>query len=101
MSHTDGRDVGSALDTAYAAIVLLTAVAVLLGLALERLFLARALAWLVDQLSVSAGRNAQELVTGAIGDPSLQMVSRRLGSSEYVDAGGRPVAWPCCPRTVV
>jgi signal transduction histidine kinase len=98
VSHTNGRDVGSALDTAYAAIVLLTALAVLLGLALERLFLARALAWLVDQLSVSPGRDAQGLVTGAIGDPSLQIVSRRLGSSEYVDAGGRPVAWALLPK---
>ncbi len=92
VSHTGGRRVGGVLDTAYAAIVLLTALAVLLGLALERLFLARALAWLVDQLSVSPGREAQALVTAAIGDPSLQIVSRRLGSSEYVDAGGRPVA---------
>jgi signal transduction histidine kinase len=88
------RDVGDTLDAASAAIAVATPLAVMLGLALERLFLARALAWLVDELSVSPGPDAQGLIATALGDPSLQIVSRRLGSSEYVDAAGRPVALP-------
>jgi signal transduction histidine kinase len=91
VARSNGRDIGDALDAAYAAVGLLTALAVLLGLALERLFLARALAWLVDQLSVSPGRDAQGLIAAAVGDPSLEIVWRRLGSSEYVDGAGQPV----------
>lgn len=90
-ARSSGSDIGDTLDAASAGIALLTALAVLLGLALERLFLARALAWLVDQLSVSPGRDAQGLIAAAIGDPSLQIVWRRLGSTAYVDAQGDPV----------
>lgn len=91
-ARSNARDVGNTLDAAYAAVALATALAVMLGLALERLYLARALAWLVDELSVSPGRDAQGLLATAMGDPSLQIVSRRLGSSEYVDTAGHPVS---------
>jgi signal transduction histidine kinase len=92
--RSNGRDIGDALDMAYAVIAVATPLAVMLGLALERLFLARAFARLVDELSVSPGSDAQGLIATALGDPSLQIVLRRLGSSEYVDAGGRPVSLP-------
>ena len=93
-----GRDPGDAADAAFAAIYLLTALAVALGLALERLFMARALAGLVEQLSVAPGHDAQGLIAAALGDPSLQVVSRRPGSGEYVDASGRAVPLPVDSR---
>jgi len=94
----DGRDPGDALDAAYASIAILTALAIVLGLAFERLFLARALARLVTQLSGAPGRDAQDLIAAALGDPSLQVVSRRPGSGEYVDGAGRGVTLPVGSR---
>jgi signal transduction histidine kinase len=91
-------DPGDAVDVAYAAIAVLTAVAIVLGLARERLFLARALARLVDQLSDAPGRDAQALIAAALGDPTLQVVSRPPGSRGYVDGAGRPVALPASSR---
>ncbi|MGZ4298361.1 MAG: sensor histidine kinase [Solirubrobacteraceae bacterium] len=96
--RVSGRDGGSALDAAYAAIAVLTALAIVLGLALERLFLAGALTRLVAQLSVVPGREAQALTATALGDDSLQIVSRRPGSTEYVDASGRAVPLPVGSR---
>jgi signal transduction histidine kinase len=82
----------------YAGIAVLTALAVVLGLALERLFLARALTRLVAQLSVAPGRDAQDLIATALGDPSLQVVSRRPGAVEYLDGAGRAVPLPIGSR---
>jgi signal transduction histidine kinase len=89
-----GPDPGDAVDAAFAGIAILIALAIVLGLAMERLFVARALARLVAQLSDTPGRAVQALIADAFGDPSLQIVSRRPGSTRFVDAAGRWVSLP-------
>jgi signal transduction histidine kinase len=91
VARSIGPDPGDAVDTAFAALAVVIALVIVLGLALERLHVARALARLVGQLSEASGRDAQALIADAFGDPSLQILYRRPGSNQYLDAGGRSV----------
>jgi signal transduction histidine kinase len=94
VARSAGPDPGDAVDGAFAGIAILIALAIVLGLAMERLFMARALPRLVDQLSETPGRDVRALIAKAFGDPSLQIVSRQPGSNRFVDDAGQPVSLP-------
>jgi signal transduction histidine kinase len=62
--------------------------AILVGLAFERLFMGRALAELVDGLVRHPGANPETLMARALGDPTLTVLYWRADGGTYVDASG-------------
>ncbi len=82
------------IGIAYVVSAVLLPVAILLGLALERMFMGQALARLVRQFAGWPDRDPQALIADTIGDPSLQVAYRRPKSTLYVDSTGASVTLP-------
>jgi signal transduction histidine kinase len=76
----------------YIGVAAATALAILLGLGMERLFMGRALAEFVSELARLPTANPEVLMASALGDPSLRIAYQRPGLETCVDANGRPVA---------
>ncbi len=66
--------------------------AVVVGLGLERLWVARALADFVTRLVEQPRTDPQALMASALHDPSLQIAYRTPGLDGYVDSWGVPVS---------
>lgn len=83
------------LGAAYVGLVLAIPFAMLLGLALERLFMGRALLAFLDQMGRLPHADPQSLIAAALRDPSLQIAYERSGAGgTYVDLSGAPVGPP-------
>lgn len=85
---------GGALGAAYIEVAVLIPLAILLGLGLERLFMGRALAAVVNKLAISRGADPQLIIGNALNDPSLTIAYPRPTPGIYVDSRARPVAMP-------
>lgn len=82
------------LGSAYVGLVLAIPFAMLLGLALERLFMGRALLTFLDEMARLPWADPQSLIATALRDPSLQIAYQRSETGSYVDLSGAPIAPP-------
>ncbi len=94
LSRAAGSNASAALGAAYTSAVLAVPVAVIAGLALERLYLGRALAGLVQHLANQPHADPEALIGSAVSDPSLRIAYRRRGPLSYVDSSGRSIDPP-------
>jgi signal transduction histidine kinase len=82
-----------ATGIAYVASAALLPLAVLAGLAMERMFMGEALAHFIRQLGITLERDPQGLISETVGDPSLRIAYPRPDApGAYVDSSGAPVA---------
>jgi signal transduction histidine kinase len=89
--HAAGLHAWTTLATAHVALVAVIPLAILGGLASERLFMGQALAEFVSQLARSPAADPEALMAAALRDPSLKVAYRRPGPGTYVDASGIPI----------
>jgi signal transduction histidine kinase len=87
-----GRGPTGALGGLYVAEVLAIPVAILAGLARERLFMGQTLVDLVNQLARLPHADPEALMAAALRDPSVRIAYRRPGRGTYVDSRGVPVS---------
>jgi signal transduction histidine kinase len=88
----DGGSGGEA-GIAYVATGVLLPLAVLAGLAMERMFMGEALVHLIRQFGITLERDPQGLIAETVGDPSLRIAYPRPDTpGAYVDSSGAPVA---------
>jgi signal transduction histidine kinase len=80
------------LGAVYIAMAVATPLAILVGLGMERLFMGRALAEFVNQLTERSTADPEALMARALRDPSLKIAYERPGLGTYVDAAGSPIA---------
>ena len=85
---------GGVLGAAYVEVAVLIPVAILMGLSLERLFMGRALAAVVNKLAGSGGADPQLIIGTALNDSSLTIAYPRPALGTFVDSGAHPVAMP-------
>lgn len=93
-ARTAGLGAASALGAAYVEVVIAVPLAILLGLAFERLFMGRELARFINDLVQTPRSDPQMLMARALDDPSLEIAYPRRGRRNYVDASGSPVVVP-------
>jgi signal transduction histidine kinase len=84
----------SAFASAYLATAVLTPAAILLGLLLERLFMGRALADLLDRLTAPDGADVEDVLADTLHDPTLTVAYGAGAPGRFVDADGAPVTVP-------
>ncbi len=84
----------SAFAGAYLATAVLTPAAILLGLLLERLFMGRALADLLDRLAAPDGADVEDVLADTLHDPTLTVAYGAGAPGRFVDADGAPVTIP-------
>jgi signal transduction histidine kinase len=95
VAYSARSDLAAPLGSTYVGLVLAIPFAMLLGLALERLFMGRALLAFLDQMARLPHADPQSLIAAALRDPSLQIAYERSGAGgSYVDLSGAPVAPP-------
>ena len=75
----------------YIGLVAVLPLAILVGLANERLFMGQALAEFVSELARMPAADPEALMAAALRDPSLKVAYRRPGRGTYVDSAGAPV----------
>ena len=90
-SGAAGLDLSRALGIAYVALGVGLPLAFLVGLGIERLSMAEALAEFIKRVSGKAEADLERELAAIIGDPSLRIVYHRAGHNGYVDASGAPV----------
>jgi signal transduction histidine kinase len=101
VAEASSAHVAGAIGMAYVECAIVIPLAILLGLALERLFLGGALAAVVNELARSPRGDPQVIIGAALNDPSLTIAYRRPATGQYVDSGGRPVTMPPPPERAV
>ncbi len=79
---------------AYLATAVLTPAAILLGLLLERLFMGRALANLLDRLAAPDAADIEDVLADTLRDPTLTVAYGTGDPERFVDADGAPVQVP-------
>ena len=89
--HAAGVYAWTALGAIYVGLVALLPLAILIGLANERLFMGQALAEFVSELARMPAADPEALMAAALRDPSLKVAYRRPGRGTYVDSAGVPV----------
>jgi signal transduction histidine kinase len=89
--HAVGLSAWTTLGTAYTALAAIVPLAIVVGLASERLFMGQALAELVSELARTPSADPEALMAAALRDPSLKVAYRRPGRRSYVDSAGTPV----------
>lgn len=94
VAHAEGWKGGSAFASAYLATAFLTPAAILLGLLLERLFMGRALANLLDRLAAPDAADIEDVLAEELRDPTLTFAYATGTPGRYVDADGAPVGVP-------
>jgi signal transduction histidine kinase len=92
LSHALGLHVWTALGSTYIGLVAVLPIAILIGLASERLFMGQALADFVSELARMPAADPEVLMAAALRDPLLKVAYRRPGRGTYVDSVGRPVS---------
>jgi signal transduction histidine kinase len=91
IAHGSLADVLGDLDVGLA---LLVPLAMFAGLAFAQLTMGHALAEFVDGLAHSPTANPQELLAGALSDPSVEIAYRGGPGAAYVDSSGAPMTVP-------
>jgi signal transduction histidine kinase len=86
-----GGSTAEGLGTASTAMALLVPIAIVLGLAMERLRMGRALAGFVTTLVEMPRADPQPLMAVALGDPTLRIAYRRPAGGSCVDSTGAPI----------
>ncbi len=94
IAEVAGASVGSALGAFNAEIVAIIPVAILLGLGLERLFMAGALEGFVNELARASQANPEAMMAEALADPSLCIAYQRPVHGTFVDASGVATTLP-------
>ena len=89
--HAAGLHAWSTVGAMYIGLVALLPLAILVGLANERLFMGQALAEFVSELARLPSADPEALMAAALRDPSLKVAYRRPGRGTYVDSAGAPV----------
>jgi signal transduction histidine kinase len=89
--HVAGLHAWSTVGAMYIGLVALLPLAILVGLANERLFMGQALAEFVNELARMPAADPEALMAAALRDPSLRVAYRRPGRGTYVDSTGAPV----------
>ncbi len=89
--HAAGLHAWSTVGAMYIGLVALLPLAILVGLANERLFMGQALAEFVSELARLPAADPEALMAAALRDPSLKVAYRRPGRGTYVDSAGAPV----------
>ncbi len=89
--HAAGLQAWSTVGAMYIGLVALLPLAILVGLANERLFMGQALAEFVSELARLPAADPEALMAAALRDPSLKVAYRRPGRATYVDSAGAPV----------
>ena len=89
--HAAGLHAWSTVGATYIGLVALLPLAILVGLANERLFMGQALAEFVSELARLPAADPEALMAAALRDPSLKVAYRRPGRGTYVDSAGAPV----------
>ena len=84
----------TAVGLLYATGATLIPLAVLLGLSMERLFMARTLARLVRQFATYPEQDPRVFIAQGLEDPTLQVAYLRPETETYVDATGMPMVLP-------
>jgi signal transduction histidine kinase len=86
--HAAGLHAWSTVGAMYIGLVALLPLAILVGLANERLFMGQALAEFVSELARLPAADPEALMAAALRDPSLKVAYRRPGRGTYVDSAG-------------
>jgi signal transduction histidine kinase len=89
--HVAGLRAWSTVGAIYIGLVALLPLAILVGLANERLFMGQALAEFVNELARMPKADPEALMAAALRDPSLKVAYRRPGRGTYVDSAGATV----------
>jgi signal transduction histidine kinase len=89
--HAVGLHAWTTLGFIYIGLVAVLPLAILVGLANERLFMGQALAEFVSELARMPAADPEALMAAALRDPSLKVAYRRPGPGTYVDSAGVPV----------
>ena len=89
--HAAGVHAWSTVGAMYIGLVALLPLAILVGLANERLFMGQALADFVSELARLPAADPEALMAAALRDPSLKVAYRRPGRGTYVDSAGASV----------
>lgn len=79
------------VGTLYVAVGAVIPLAILAGLSGVRMYMGRALAEFVNQLSRSRDADPETLMARALGDPSLRIAYPRAQGRSYVDSSGREI----------
>jgi signal transduction histidine kinase len=93
-AHAAGDSRVGALGAVYLGVALATPVGILLGLLLERMYMGRSLADLLDRLTADGAADVESVMAGALHDPTLSVVYATGTSTGFVDGQGVPVALP-------
>ena len=91
-SVSTGLGPTATLGGLYIAEVVAIPIAILVGLARERLFMGQTLAEFVSELARLPEADPEALMAAALRDPSLRIAYRRPGLGTYVDSRGVPFA---------
>jgi signal transduction histidine kinase len=93
-ARAGGLSLAGALGAGYVEVAVVIPLAILLGLGLERLFIARELAAFVNELVGTPHADPQPLMAKALEDPSLRIAYQRPRLGTYVDSSGSPIDVP-------
>jgi signal transduction histidine kinase len=99
--HTLGLHAWTKLGAAYTGLVGVLPLAILVGLASDRLFMGQALAEFVSELARVPAADPEALMAAALRDPSLKVAYLRRERGTYVDSAGQPVAEPSDSGTAI
>jgi signal transduction histidine kinase len=94
VARTGASGSADALGGVYVAAAAAIPVAILVGLAMERLFLGQAVAGFTTQLMLTARADPEVLMGAALSDPSLRIAYQRPGRHMMVDSSGTELALP-------
>jgi signal transduction histidine kinase len=93
IAHPD-RSLADTLGAAYVASVVAIPIAILIGLATERLLLGQALVDLTTELAGAPGADPETVMGDALNDPSVRIAYQRPGRSVVVDSTGAELTMP-------
>lgn len=86
-----GLSIATALGAAYFTISVAIPLGILLGLMVERLYLADSLTAFLEQLARVPTADPEALMAAVLQDPSLSIAYHRRGSGTFVDSSGVPL----------
>jgi signal transduction histidine kinase len=89
--HAAGLHAWTTLGTIYTAVAAIVPLAILVGIAGERLFMGQAVAEFVNELARMPAADPEALMAAALRDPSLKIAYWRPGRRTYVDSAGESV----------
>ncbi|MGN6168663.1 MAG: sensor histidine kinase [Solirubrobacteraceae bacterium] len=86
-----GLGIATALGAAFFTISVAIPLGILVGLVVERLYLADSLTAYLEQLARAPNADPEALIAAVLEDPSLKIAYHRRGKGTFVDSSGVPV----------